>query len=131
MRFMSGRYGTDKLNNTILALYLITWIVNVFVFSSIASLVLDIVQLFLICIIILRMFSRNIYKRQRENQLFLKLFGKYLPDMQLIKNMYFDRHTHVYKRCKKCKSVLRLKKIKGEHTAVCPKCSNRIKIKIK
>lgn len=131
MRFMSGRYGYDKLNSALLALYLIIWIVNIFLFSNIASLVLDLVQLLLMLIVLFRMFSRNIYKRQRENQLFLKLFGKYLPDTKLLKCMYIDRHTHVYKKCKNCKSVLRLKKTKGDHTAICPKCSNRIKVKIR
>jgi uncharacterized paraquat-inducible protein A len=129
--FMSGRYGNDRLNYTLFFVYLLVWLINLFVFSSIVSLILDLAQLSLMLTVLFRMFSRNIYKRQKENQLFLKLFGKYLPDTQLLKNKYIDRHTHVYKKCKNCKSVLRLKKIKGEHTAICPKCSNRIKVKIR
>ncbi len=129
--FMSGRYGNDKLNYTLFFTYIIVWLVNLFVFSSIASLVLDLVQLALMLIIIFRMFSRNIYKRQKENRTFIRIFGRFLPDTNLLKNRYRDRHTHIYKKCKNCKSVLRLKKIKGEHTAVCPKCSSRIKVKIR
>ena len=131
MRFMNGRYGTDKLNNHLLILYFISWFFNVIIWSNIISLVLDIISLMLVMVILYRMLSRNIYKRQRENQAFIKYFGKYLPDYNLLYNKFKDRHTHIYKKCPQCKSVLRLKKIKGEHTARCPKCQNQIKVKVR
>lgn len=131
MRFMSGRYGNDKLNNHLLGLYFIVWILNVIIWSDIVSLVLDLLQLFLMIVIVYRMFSRNIYKRQKENQSFIKTFGNILPDYNLLYSKFRDRHTHIYKKCPNCKSVLRLKKIEGEHTARCPKCSEQVKVKIR
>ena len=129
--FMSGRYGNDKLNNTLLCLYFVVWIINVFIPHNIVSLVLDITQLLLMIVIIWRMFSKNIYKRRKENERFIRVFGKLLPDFTLMKNKMRDRHTHIYKKCPRCKSVLRLRRISGEHTAVCPKCSNRFNVKVK
>ncbi len=131
MQFMSGRYGADKLNHCLLCLYLALWILNVFIFSQIISLVLDIAELSIIVIVILRMFSRNIYKRRKENETFVRLFGKYLPDINLLRNRIKDRHTHIYKKCPECKAVLRLRKIKGEHTAKCPRCGSKVNVKIR
>ncbi len=128
MHFMSGRYGTDKLNNTMLVIYFILWILNLLVGSNTASLVLDILQLGIIILIVFRMMSKNIFKRRMENEKFLRIFGKILPDITLLKSKYRDRHTHIYKKCPSCKAVLRLKKIKGEHTALCPKCKGKVKV---
>ena len=129
--FISGRYGNDKLNNTLLFLYFTVWIANLLIGHSITSLILDIIQLSFLIIVVARMLSRNIYRRRAENELFLRIFGRILPDMTLMKSKFRDRHTHIYKKCPQCKSILRLKKISGEHTALCPKCHNRIKVKIK
>lgn len=131
IQFMSGRYGSDTLNNYLFVLYFIVWVLNAIIWSNVISLILDIIQLSLILLIFYRMLSKNIYKRQKENNDFLRIFGKYLPDWKLIANMHRDRNTHVYKKCPNCKAVLRLKKIKGEHTARCPKCSSQVKVKVR
>ena len=129
--FMSGRYGSDKLNYFLLSVYFVIWIVNIFIPSQIISLFIDIIQLAVMIVLFFRMFSRNIYKRRKENETFLIITKKILPDFKLIKCKWQDRHTHIYKKCPSCRSVLRLRKISGEHTAVCPKCSNRVNVKIK
>lgn len=128
IRFMSGRYGTDTLNNYLIGLYFVVWILNLILRSNIASLVLDLIQLVLILIVCFRMFSKNIYNRQKENRNFIRVCGRFLPDRKLIQNIIRDRKTHIYKKCPKCNAVLRLKKIKGEHTAICPKCASKIKV---
>ena len=131
MSFMSGRYGNDKLNNILICLYFTAWVINVFIPDNIASLILDIIQLTLILVIFGRMLSRNIYKRRKENDIFLRVFGRFIPDTKLLKSKIRDRHTHIYKKCPDCKSVLRLKKIPGNHTAVCPRCKNKFNVKVK
>ena len=130
-RFMSGRYGSDKLNRALLITYLVLWGINLFVTSLIPSIILDIAILSLMAIVIFRMMSRNIYKRRMENEMYIRFSKRYLPDIELIKCRFRDRHTHVYKKCPSCKSVLRLRKIKGEHTAICPKCRSKIPVRIK
>lgn len=131
IRFMHGRYGNDKLNFALLCTYLVTWVLNIIIISNVISLVLDIISLLLLIIIVYRTMSRNVYKRQKENAAFLKYFGRLKQSCDLTINRYKDRHTHIYKKCPNCKAVLRLRKIKGEHTARCPKCNSKIEVKIK
>lgn len=129
MRFMSGRYGSDKLNYFLLGSYLFLWIINLIVFSQIASLIIDIIMLLLVVAILYRMFSKNIYKRRRENEIYLSVSSKVLPDFKLLKLRWQERKTHAYKKCPECKAVLRLRKLPGEHTAICPKCRAKVKVK--
>ena len=69
-----------------------------------------------------RTMSRNIYKRRKENERFCGFF-------KLRKNKFRDRKTHVYRKCPKCKAVLRLPKAKGKHFVNCPRCKNRFQTK--
>ena len=129
---MYGRYGGDRLNQVYLWLYvavvLIYAVVSLFIPSTavktntVVWLVYMVLSLTLIVVIFFRMFSRNIAKRRRENERFCGFF-------KLIRNRYRDRKTHVYRKCKKCKAVLRLPKAKGKHSVVCPRCQNRFRVK--
>ena len=124
VRFMMGRYGGDQLNNFLLAVVMIIIAVNIFVHS----LVISVIYMILWVWCIFRMMSRNIYKRQKENAVFLKIWNPIKGYFKLMKNKWRDRKTHVYKKCPKCKSVLRLPKKKGTHTVKCPKCSERFEV---
>ena len=126
VRFMMGRYGTDQLNSFILVAVMIVILINVFV----NSFVLTLVYLLLWGWSLFRSMSRNIYKRRLENETFLKLFKPVKNQFNLMKNKHRDRNTHVYRKCPKCKAVLRLPKKKGEHTVRCPKCGERFEVKI-
>ena len=121
-----GRYGSDTLNRVLTGIYL-TWlivftIVDIFVDSIIFSIVgwCTVVSLFIW--VMFRMMSRNIYARRRENDKFCGFF-------KLRKNKFRDRKTHVYRKCKSCKAVLRLPQAKGKHSVVCPKCKNRFEVR--
>ncbi len=127
---MSGRYGgADKLNYFLLGAYIFVCLLNAFIFNQAISLILDIIMLGIMFCVIFRMFSKNIYKRSRENQAFIKISKKILPDVKLLKSKWRDRKTHVYKKCPNCKAQLRLKRIPGEHTAKCPRCQSSFKVK--
>lgn len=128
VRFFYGRYGNDTLNTVLLWTYLafviIATILSMTVFKGKAwfDLVRFLVTSFLIIIIFYRMMSRNIAKRSRENERFRGFF-------KLRKNRFKDRKTHVYRKCKNCRAVLRLPKAKGKHNVVCPRCKNRFKVR--
>ena len=124
VKFMVGRYGVDQLSNFIFAVVMIIIVINIFV----NSIVLSVVYMLLWGWSIFRMMSRNIYKRQKENAVFLKAWNPIKGYFKLMKNKWRDRKTHVYKKCPKCKSVLRLPKKKGTHTVKCPKCSERFEV---
>ena len=135
--FMYGRNGIDNFYHflfwTIIALSLINLFVKWWVLS--------IIELFVLIYAVYRVLSKNVYRRQRENQVYLecvekirrvynKVSRKVTQKISLVKNMWRDRKTHSYRRCPKCHNTLRLPKIKGKHTAACPCCDNKFDVKI-
>ena len=125
-RFMYGRYGGDQLNSFVLIAVAILMVINIFL----NSLIMYVAYMLLWVWSLFRMLSRKIYKRRAENEKFLRLWTPIKNKFKLMKNKRRDRKTHVYKKCPRCKAVLRLPKRKGKHTVRCPKCSNRFDIKI-
>ena len=124
--FMVGRYGVDRLYYFLLAICFAIIVVNIFVNSFILSLM----ESALFAYAIFRVLSRNIYKRQQENEKFIKFADKPKKFFNLQKCKKRDKNTHVYRRCPSCKNNLRLPKQKGEHTVVCPCCKHRFDVKI-
>ena len=129
-RFMYGRYGNDKLNNyllwTYVGLLLLQMVLMLFADVSVAVgityRVVSLLSLAIAFIVLYRSFSRNIEKRRRENE-------KLLNFLKLRAAKKRDRKTHVYRKCKKCRAVLRLPKAKGKHTVVCPRCRERFEVR--
>ena len=131
---MYGRYGGDTLNNTLLGVYvflvLAYYIVSMPMIIPYEETKVRVILAFayylltipLIVIIFFRMFSRNVQKRRRENDRFCGFF-------RLRRNKIRDRKTHVYRKCPKCRAVLRLPKARGKHSVVCPRCKNRFEVK--
>ena len=125
-QFMYGRYGTDTLYHCTYVLVFVLIIVNAFV----NNLILPILEFVLIFWALFRCFSRNIYKRQRENQIFCGFFKPIGTFFKLRRNKIKYRKTHVFRKCPSCKNQLRLPKQKGKHTVSCPCCKNRFDVKI-
>lgn len=132
---MYGRYGTDTLSKVILwcysgvlILYFILYVIFGFTMgentlpTTILNVSYFVIAGILVYLLISRMFSRNIAKRRAENEKFCGFF-------KLRRNMFRDRKTHVYRKCPKCRAVLRLPRAKGKHTVVCPRCKERFKVK--
>ena len=124
-RFMVGRYGPDDLYKFLLRLYLVLFLIDLFINSRI----LTVLELIIVLIMFYRLLSKNIYTRQKENRLYLKYKEKFLKPFQNIKRNFKDRDYHVYKKCKHCKSTLKLPlpPKRGIQTVKCPKCKNKIK----
>lgn len=125
-RFFYGRYGNDTLNKFLMVLYLVcvvaVTILSYIIQSAVFTLVGWTVTLGIFIWSFYRTMSRNIYKRRKENERFCGFF-------KLRKNKFRDRKTHVYRKCPKCKAVLRLPKAKGKHFVNCPRCKNRFQTK--
>ena len=121
-RFFYGRYGTDTLNKTLLFVYIglvvVHTVVSLFVDSILVTLLYFVLSVGLMIAIFSRTLSRNIEARRRENEKFCGFF-------RLRRNRFRDRKTHVYKKCPRCRAVLRLPKAKGRHAVVCPRCKHR------
>ena len=117
-RFMTGRYGTDKLNSLLLGLGLATCFLNLFVGSAIAGWVLTAVSYGFMLWALFRCFSRNTYKRYRENR-------KYLLFVERIR----DRE-HKYFTCPRCRQTVRVPRGKGKIAITCPKCKEKFTKKV-
>ncbi|ERK30298.1 hypothetical protein [Clostridium intestinale] len=127
IRFMYGRYGTDQLYIAAIALYFIL----VIAYSFIRSPIIIGLSWVVLILTFYRTFSKNIYKRQRENQMFLKFWNPIKSKFSLTFRRLKDIKTHRYRTCPHCKKVLRLPRKTGNHTVTCPACRNDFKVKIK
>jgi len=112
-RFMTGRYGTDKLNMVILGAGLIACLISMFVHFAPVNLLLTLISYVLMGWAIFRSLSRNTYKRYQENR-------KYLMFLQKIK----DRE-HRYYDCPRCHQQVRVPRGKGKIAISCPKCREK------
>lgn len=123
MQFMSGRNGVDGLFYAIFGVAAVLSIANCFI----RSLVLQIIVYVLVGFAFFRIMSRNIEARRRENQWFNKIKFLYVYKRNIRRQRKAD-YSHVYKKCPRCRAVLRLPRRKGKHTTVCPKCNKEFKV---
>ena len=117
-RFMQGRYGQDEMSSTFSKIGLILIIISVFPHCYMAypfGLVLLLWSVF-------RSFSRNIYKRQREREKYLKITKKPRDFFSITRKKFKDRKTHDYYKCPNCGTYNRIPKGHGRIVITCPKC---------
>ena len=119
---MAGRYGNDKLNQFMMAVFLGCAVLNLFVRNAYASTVLNSWECLLILLVYIRMFSRNISKRYAENQKYLALenrLRRFFGQKRYL--MQQRKEYHIYK-CPDCKQKIRIPRGKGKISIRCPKC---------
>lgn len=126
-QFMMGRNGLDRFNRFLFIIYAIIIIINMFIHS----LVLYLTALLLAGYIVFRTLSKNLYRRGRENQVYMKIENAVKTFFVRQKNKIRDIKTHRYIRCKHCKAQLRVKRRKGKHNVRCPKCRNEFSVNIR
>jgi DNA-directed RNA polymerase subunit RPC12/RpoP len=117
-RMFIGRNGPDQLS---LGLTLLA-----FVLSLIRVNVLFYISLAILALAILRMFSRNIEQRRKENLMFLKLVNK--PKMWYYNFKASVQQNKAYRifKCSQCGQKLRVPRGKGKVSIKCSKCGNRM-----
>ena len=126
-RFMYGRCGYDELSRFLMGVCLTMIILNLFLELFTVALL----ELALLVYTTFRVMSRNLSKRRAENEKYLSIKRKIDSKFGLIKSKHRDRKTHVYHKCPNCKNVLRLPRIKGEHTVNCPCCHRKFDMKVR
>lgn len=122
-RMMMGRYGNDQLGNFLFVIYLLFFVLQLIFRGSIAGLVLLMLGYFVIVLYFFRFFSRNIFKRQLENQKFMQVWNSVKNIFKFWKMRWQERSgTKALYRCPKCHQVIRVPKGKGKIAITCPKC---------
>ncbi|MBR4910341.1 MAG: hypothetical protein IKZ47_03340 [Clostridia bacterium] len=125
IRFMSGRYGADTLFFVMFAFSAALAFINIFIRSIILQAVVYTVML----IAVLRVFSRNIPARSRENEAIMGIINRFNGRAETVRKRKAD-YTHIYKKCPHCRAVLRLPRKKGKHTTVCPRCGKSFTVRV-
>lgn len=114
-KFMQGRYGSDALSLFLLCLGVV---LNLFIGRYLIG---QIVAVVIFAVVIWRMFSRNIYARQKENAAYLRIWYK-------VKGIFTprpDAKTHKRFKCPKCRQMVRVPRGKGKIMITCPKCGEK------
>lgn len=143
-RFMYGRYGADELYNFLtwlnVILILLSLIVTAFMPEGIAGAIVSVTFSALIIAIFIweisRMMSRNIAKRRRENEMYLRARGavkRFFSGNTSSGTRSFNKDdaAYIFRDCTKCQSTLRLQRRVGKHKVKCPRCSHAFYVKAK
>jgi len=143
-RFMYGRYGTDNLYNFItyftIVLILADIVVAAFVPEGIVQALISLAFMITIMLLfiwnIYRTMSRQIAKRRRENERYLKIkraIKRFFSGNTSKSTRTFNRDdaTYVFRDCTKCGSTLRLPRRVGKNKVKCPRCSHSFYVKAK
>ena len=136
-RMLYGRYGADELYNVLfvaeialLALGAVFSLLgNAVPLLSVLSVLLYLAALGLLIWAMYRFFSRNIEKRRRENEAWLRFKAKLSPKKKPA--LPPDTPTHIFRACPKCRATLRLPRQIGKHKAKCPRCGHSFGVKVK
>ena len=136
-RFLSGRYGSDNLYNALFAVEMIllflgavcSFLGKLVPALRIVSIVLYALSLILLIIAMYRFFSRDITRRRKENEAWLRIWNKLRR--KPAPSLPADTPSHVFRQCPGCRSVLRLPRQKGKHQARCPRCGEKFSVKVK
>ena len=114
----------DELNRFLIILDIILIIVSIFI----KAFLLDLFKFIFLGLIIFRITSKNKIQRQKENKIYLKIVNTLTKPFKNIVRNFKDRKTHVYKKCSKCKTTLKLPlpNKRGINHAKCPECDNRV-----
>lgn len=120
-RFMSGRYGSDQLN--------LTMVIGTLIVTTIGSLsgvyFLTLAADALLLLAIFRMFSKDRYRRAHENQVYLEKTQKVRRAATEWVNRVKNSRKYHYYTCPKCKQRLRVPRGVGNITITCKQCGTK------
>ena len=120
-RLMIGRYGPDQLSTALIVVSIVVSLVLNIIglpFGSIVSYVFLILAL-------VRILSRNITARRRENDRFLRFWAPLKARVKKFFKKLKGMKTHKFFNCPGCKNTLRVPRGHGKLNITCPRCGER------
>ena len=117
-RFMIGRYGFDELSRIFLGLTIALMVVSMFTRNK----VIYLISLVLLVYSYGRAFSKNIAKRQQENQRFLNFRYHGTAKWGKFKARQEQKKIYRFYKCPQCEQMVRVPKGRGRICITCPKC---------
>lgn len=135
---MLGRNGFDKLSVLLLFCYLLLNGLKMFFrFKPVPYFIMWFAALVFLGFAVFRVLSKNIWKRQAEEQKFEALFYRFTSSAFYARvRRKFNRaymrlsqiRTHRFRTCPQCKEHLRMSKKRGRRSITCPKCGKHFKV---
>lgn len=122
---MSKRCGLDELNNFIMLVGFVFVVVSLFARNGIFTLL----GAFFIVLCYMRVFSKKLDKRKKENDFYMQYMGSVVKVVRLwklkIKMQIRSMKDKEYKYfvCSSCRQIIRIPKGKNKISVRCPKCS--------
>lgn len=130
-RLMYGRNGVDQLNiamlwGCIIGDLLATILMRIGGVPGYVGAALYYLSMILWILVLFRMFSRKLYKRQQENQKWLSFRQRRRAKSGAAQARRADKE-HRYFTCAQCKTICRVPAGKGRIIITCPKCGAEIR----
>ena len=127
LRFMAGRYGVDGLGRFLMGVYLALWLVSLCLRGGWAELAVNTAATAAAVMLLWRMLSRDIPRRQAENDRFLRWWYPTLGWLRHQRDRLRDIRRCRYRQCPGCKAWLRLPIKRGRRTVTCARCHTPFK----
>lgn len=127
-QFMYGRRGTDEFARFLLVVTLVLIVLS-WLFGGVLQSIFWLLGLACLVYCYVRILSRNIYKRQKENAWYLQKKAAFLKWTRSLKERWAQRKDFRFFRCPSCHTLLRVPKGKGKIVLTCRKCGNRFERK--
>lgn len=120
-RFMSGRYGADQLSFAMVMTALVATVIGSITGLHILTLMADA----LLIVMLIRMLSKDRYRRAHENQVYLEKTMKVRRSVSEWMNRVKNSKKYHYYSCPKCKMRLRVPRGVGNITITCKGCGHK------
>lgn len=127
-QFMYGRRGTDEFSRFLLVVTLVLIVLS-WIFGGVLQSIFWALGLACLVYCYVRILSRDIYKRQKENAWYLQKKAGFLNWVRSLKDRWTQRKDYRFFRCPSCHTLLRVPKGKGKIVLTCRKCGNRFERK--
>lgn len=127
-RFMMGRRGPDEFARFLLIGSIVFIFLSNF-FRGVTNTILYIIGFAALVYCLIRILSKNQYRRHQENIWYLKQRGAVVRWFRSVKDRWEQRKEFRFFRCPSCHALLRVPKNKGKLLLTCRKCGNRFERK--